>query len=207
MDGCELIFRRKFFIVGLFFLVSTFLSGPWGVGIAAESGQVAGDAAMSTEYLIGVGDILEVSVWKEPDISRSAFVRLDGRISLPLIGDVVANGLSLQALTQKIREKIAKYITDPSVTVTLTASKSKMYYVLGQIAKPGEYSLDYPLTILQVIAKAGGLNEWAKKSRIMVVRQDSGQQRMVLFDYEEFLSGKGLAQNILIAPGDTIIVP
>ncbi len=159
------------------------------------------------EYLIGIGDILEISVWQEPDISKNGFVRLDGRISLPLVGDVVAEGLSPEALAQIISKRISKFIADPSVTVTLKESKSRMYYVLGQILRPGEYTLSYPVSILQAIARAGGFAEWAKREKVIVVRRQAGKETIIPFNYDKFIEGKDLGKNLALQPGDTLIVP
>lgn len=102
---------------------------------------------------------------------------------------------------------MSKFFTDPSVTVTVKESNSRIYYVLGQIVKPGEYPLNTPVSVLQAIARAGGFAEWAKKEKIMVVRRSDGQDRMINFNYEEFLSGDGQVKNVYVEPGDTIVVP
>jgi polysaccharide export outer membrane protein len=159
------------------------------------------------EYLIGIGDILEISVWHEPDISKDVFVRLDGRISLPMVGDVFAKGLSPEALAHTISKKIARFIADPSVTVTLKESRSRMYYVLGQITRPGEYYLNYPVSILQAIARAGGFAEWAKKDKVIVVRKGGDKETIIHFNYDKFINGKEVGDNLALQPGDTIIVP
>lgn len=175
-------------------------------GVSARAEQKA-DAPLQEEYLVGIGDVLDVSVWGEPDLSQTVFVRIDGKISLPLVGDIEAYNVSPAALAKEIGKNVAKFVADPSVTVTLKDSRSKRYYVLGQIAKPGEYPMDYPLTILQAIARAGGLLEWAKKSKIMLVRRDGATEKIIPFDYENLLSGDNLAQNILVVPGDTVVIP
>lgn len=159
------------------------------------------------EYLIGIGDILEISVWHEPDISKNVFVRLDGRISLPLVGDVFAKGLAPEALAITISKKLSKLIADPSVTVTLKESKSRIYYVLGQVTKPGEYDLNYPVSILQAIARAGGFAQWAKREKVIVVRKDADKETIIHFNYDKFVDGKDLGKNQALQPGDTLIVP
>ena len=161
----------------------------------------------SSEYIIGFGDILEISIWNEPDLSRTVFVRIDGRISLPLLGDVVAAGKSPEALAAILEDEAKNYIEEPNVAVILTTSNSKRYYLLGQIATPGEYSIDYPITLLQAIAKAGGFREWAKTSKILVFRKQSGGEKILTFNYDSLTKGEDLSQNIFIAPGDTIIIP
>jgi polysaccharide export outer membrane protein len=160
------------------------------------------------DYIIGLGDILEVQVWREPELSRNPVpVRIDGRISLPLMGDVDAAGKSIKELTLFLGKKYSEVVTEPAVSVMLIESRSWRYYIVGQIASPGEYNLDYPLTILQVIARSGGFLEWAKKSNISIIRREAGQEKILSFDYDSLLKGKNLNQNIQIAPGDTIIVP
>ena len=133
-------------------------------------------------------------------------VRLDGRISLPLIGDVMAAGYSPMELAKILEEKIGEIIEGPTVTVILTASNSRVYYMVGNIGS-GQYSLNTPINMLQAIARAGGLGEWADKDDIMIVRRSSGKDEMLSFDYKAFVKGKDLTQNIMIQYGDTIIVP
>ncbi len=184
----------------VFFLLSGYVSG-------AQSNQAQDLPERNSEYIIGAGDVLEISVWNEPDLSRTVFVRIDGRISLPLIGDVVATGKSPEALASLLEDEARKYIAEPNISVILTASNSKRYYLLGQIEKPGEYPIDYPVTLLQAIAKAGGFKEWAKTSKILIFRRQSGVEKILTFNYDSLTKGEDLAQNILIAPGDTIIIP
>lgn len=161
----------------------------------------------ANKYIIGLGDILDISIWNEPDISRTVFVRLDGKISLPLIGGIQAHGQSPETLSQHLQEQFSKFITEPSVSVILKASKSKRYYILGQIKMPGEFAIEYPITVLQAIARSGGFLEWAKKSRILIVRQDDDSEKIITFNYDTLIKGENLKQNILIKPGDTIIIP
>ena len=159
------------------------------------------------EYRIDVGDALEINVWKEPEMTRPVVVRLDGRISLPLIGDVIAAGSTPMELAKTLEKKIGEIIEEPSVTVILTASNSRVYYMVGNINSPGAYPIIAPVNLLQAIAKAGGLGEWADKDEIIIVRRSSGKDEMLSFNYEKFVKGKDLSQNIMIQYGDTIIVP
>ena len=160
------------------------------------------------DYIIGLGDILDVQVWKEPELSRGALpVRIDGRISLPLLGDVDAAGKSIKELTQFLENKYREVVTEPAVSVMLIESKSWRYYIVGEIAKPGEFTLDYPLTVLQAIARSGGFNQWAKKSKITIIRNEDGQEKILSFDYDSLVKDQDLSQNIHVAPGDTIIIP
>ncbi len=157
------------------------------------------------EYLIDVGDALEINVWREEEFIRQVFVRLDGRISLPLIGDVMAAGKTPMGLAKTLEEKLGEIIEEPSVTVILTASNSRVYYMVGNINGPGAFPLNTPINLLQAIARAGGLGEWADKDQIMIVRRTSGKDEMIFFDYKAFVKGKDLSKNIMIEYGDTII--
>lgn len=159
------------------------------------------------DYLIGVGDVLEVQVWKEPDLSRTVTVRLDGKISLPLAGDMQAAGKTTSDLDQFLEKKISDLVTEPAVSVMLVENRSRRYYVVGQVGQPGEFPIEFPLTILQAIARSGGFQEWAKREEIKVVRRTGGKEEFLSFDYDAFIKGKNLQQNVLIAPGDTVIVP
>ena len=159
------------------------------------------------DYQIGIGDVVEVQVWHEPDLSRTLTVRLDGRISLPLLGDIDTAGKTTSELDEYLEKKFAEVVTEPAVSVILLESRSRRYYVVGQVAQPGEFRIDYPVTILQAIARSGGFQEWAKRDRIKVVRREGGKEKLLEFDYDAFVNGKKLEQNLVITPGDTIIVP
>lgn len=159
------------------------------------------------EYTFGAGDVLEISVFGEPEISKAVFVRIDGKISLPLIGDVPAANTTATRLAQSITEKLSKFVENPNVTVILAESKSKVYYILGQIKTPGEFLITQPITVLQAIGRAGGLLEWAKKNRIMIVGRPGSTEKIRYFDYDAFLAGRDIDQNITISPGDTIVIP
>jgi len=166
-----------------------------------------GWAAGEVDYRIGIGDEVEVQVWQEPDLSRVQRVRLDGRISLPLVGDVMAVGKTPMELDALLEKEFARMVTEPAVSVLLVESRSRRYYVVGRVSQPGEFAMEYPLTILQAIARSGGFQEWAKQDQIRIVRQQEGQEVMLTFDYEGLVKGNLAKQNILVVPGDTIIVP
>ena len=171
----------------------------------AEQSTEAEQIAEKNTYRIDVGDALEINVWKEVELTRQVVVRLDGRISLPLIGDIMAAGNTPMELAKILEEKIGEIIEEPTVTVILTASNSRVYYMVGNISG-GEYRLNTPLNLLQAIARAGGLGEWADKDNIMIVRRSSGKDEMIFFDYKKFVKGKDLSQNIMVQYGDTIVV-
>ncbi|MFH1215957.1 MAG: polysaccharide biosynthesis/export family protein [Pseudomonadota bacterium] len=175
--------------------------------LAAQSLWAQSATGDEKNYFIGVGDVLEVQVWQEPDLSRTVKVRLDGKISLPLTGDVQAAGKAIEELDSFLEKKIAALVTEPSVSVMLVENRSRRYYVVGQVGQPGEFPIEYPLTLLQAIARSGGFQEWAKREEIKVARRTGSKEELLRFDYDAFVKGKDLGQNIFIAPGDTIIVP
>ncbi|MEN8141429.1 MAG: polysaccharide biosynthesis/export family protein [Thermodesulfobacteriota bacterium] len=170
---------------------------------ASKKGKSASGAP---SYLVGKGDQLEVQVWQEEELSRLVNVRLDGYITIPLIGDIKADGRTTAAIAGQIKKKLSSYINDPSVTVILAAGLSRQYYVVGQIATSGEFPISRPITVLQAISRAGGFLEWAKRNDVRVVRRMKGKERMLGFDYGDVARGR-LGSNFLIEPGDTIIVP
>ncbi|MEA3547243.1 MAG: polysaccharide biosynthesis/export family protein [Thermodesulfobacteriota bacterium] len=173
-----------------------------GTVFASQSFLEPGEA-----YLVGLGDVLEIQVWNEADLSRTVNVRLDGVISLPLVGDVTVVGKPIPEITQVLEKRYSDLIEEPTVTVILTESRSRKYYLIGQVAQPGEFPLDSPISLLQAIARGGGFSEWAKKDRVGVVRRQSGKDSILKFNYETFVKGENLQQNFLIEPGDTIVVP
>jgi polysaccharide export outer membrane protein len=162
---------------------------------------------LSADYLLGPEDTLEVSVWKDDALTRQVIVRPDGKVSFPLIGDVAAQGLTVEELRLSIQDRIKEYVPDAPVTVMVLQLGHPKVYVVGQVARPGVYVMGQPLTVLQVLAVAGGLREWAKKGDIIIVRREKGGQRAIQFDYRKVSAGKGLEQNIVLEPGDTIVVP
>ena len=158
-------------------------------------------------YVIGPGDILAVIIWKEPELSKETSVRLDGKISLPLVNDVKAAGLTCAELRERLIRRYKNYVESPEVSVTMVESRSKKIYILGEINKPGEYTLQKEMTILQALSLAGGLSEWADRSDIRLVREIEGTEKTFKVDYDAIVSGKDLSQNIQLQPDDTIFLP
>ena len=149
-----------------------------------------------------------INVWKEPEISRSVPVRSDGKISLPLVGEVQAAGQTPLKLEQAIADKLKNYISDPEVTVIVQQINSQKFNILGQVTKPGSYPLTNSPTVLDAIAIAGGFRDFAKKKSIYVLRQNAdGTQTRLPFNYNDVVKGKNLAQNVKLQPRDTIVVP
>ena len=159
-------------------------------------------------YMIGANDVLTVNVWKEPDISRSVPVRSDGKISLPLAGELQASGQTPRQLEQEITKRLQSYISDPEVTVIVTESKSQKINILGMVARPGTYLLSGSTTVLDAIAMTGGFKDFAKQKAIYILRSNAdGTQKRFPFNYKEVIKGKSLEQNIRLLPGDTVVVP
>jgi polysaccharide biosynthesis/export protein len=152
--------------------------------------------------------VLAINVWKEPDISRSIPVRSDGKISLPLVGEVQAAGETPLKLEQEIASRLKNYIAEPEVTVIVQQINSQKFNILGQVNKPGSYALTNAVTVLDAIALAGGFRDFAKQKSIYVLRQNpNGSQTRIPFNYKEVVKGQNPAQNIKLQPRDTVIVP
>ncbi len=165
-------------------------------------------AKVADDYIIGAGDALSISVWKEPELSRVLPVRPDGKISLPLIGDITASGLTPTDLQQSIRQQLTKYVANPEVTVIVQTVTSRKFNVMGQVTKPGMFDLTKPTTVLDAIAMVGGLRDFAKEKKIYILRmKPDGTTVRLPFNYKEVIKGKKLEDNVLIQPGDTIVVP
>jgi polysaccharide export outer membrane protein len=164
-------------------------------------------AANEAEYKIGAQDVLRIDVWKEPEISRTAPVRPDGRISLPLINDVQAAGLTATQLSAVIADGLRKYITNPQVTVGVTEINSRRVYVTGEVTKPGAFALLPNMTVLQALSSSGGFSQFAKLKSIYVLRTQDGKQVRHPFNYKAVVSGKKPELNIPLQPGDVIVVP
>jgi polysaccharide export outer membrane protein len=164
--------------------------------------------ASSQDYEIGAGDILEITTWKEPDFTREeVLVRLDGKLTFPLLNDVLAAGLTTMDLKRAIENGLKDYVSNPVVTVNVRQPLSKRFYILGEVRRTGEYPLVKHLTVLQAFALAGGFTEWASKKEIILLRQENGKEKTYRINYKEITKGKNLSQNLKIKTDDTIIVP
>ena len=159
-------------------------------------------------FVIGNDDRLAINVWKEPDLTRTIPVRSDGKISLPLAGEVQAAGRTPLQLEQEIGTRLKNYITEPEVTVIVEQINSQKFNILGQVGKPGSYSLASASTVLDAIAAAGGFRDFAKQKAIYILRQNAGGvETRIPFNYKEVIKGKNSQQNIKLEPRDTIVVP
>jgi len=159
-------------------------------------------------FIIGNDDVLAISVWKEPDLTKQIPVRSDGKISLPLIGDIQAAGRTPSQLELDITEKLKSYITDPQVAVIVQQINSLKFNILGLVSKPGSYPLTAGTTIVDAVAIAGGFKDFAKRKGVYVLRPGpGGTEQRYGFNYQEFIKGKDTKQNIMLKPRDTVIVP
>jgi polysaccharide export outer membrane protein len=159
-------------------------------------------------YRIQAGDVLTVSVWKEPDLQGDVLVRSDGGLSFPLTGDIVAAGMTVEELRAEIRKRLDEYVPDAAVTVALKASGGNRIYVLGKVNRPGEYPFGKPIDVMQAISLAGGMTPYASLNSIHILRRKAGgNQDAIPFRYSDVEQGTGLQQNILLVGGDTVVVP
>lgn len=158
-------------------------------------------------YVIGPQDGLNINVWKEPELSESVQVRPDGKVSVPLLNDVEAAGLTAMQLSAKITEGLKKYVTDPRVTVSVTAINSRRVYVLGEVGHPGGFGLLPDMTVMQAISDAGGLTQFAHGKKIYVLRKEGDKQVKYPFNYTKALKGEDPEQNFPLKSGDTVVVP
>ncbi len=173
---------------------------------AASDSSAAMSSAVGPEYVIGPEDSLHVSVWKEPDLTATLPVRPDGKISLPLLNDVQAAGLTPLQLAASLTEKLKKYIADPRVTVVVAQINSKRIYLVGEVLHAGATPMLPNMTVLQALSSAG-LNQFANTKKIYVLRNENGKQQKLPVDYRRLVKGERIEQNYTLQPGDTIVVP
>lgn len=159
-------------------------------------------------YVIGVGDGLGINVWKEPELSKNVPVRPDGMITLPLVGEIKASGLTPVQLKEQITAELAKVMSDPQVVVVVESVNSLSFNIMGNVFKPGYYPLGRPITILDALALSGGFRDFAKQGKIYILRTDpDGKQEKIHFNYKQVIKGQKMSQNIMVEPRDTIVVP
>jgi polysaccharide export outer membrane protein len=159
------------------------------------------------DYVIGPEDVLSVVYWREKDMSNDVAVRPDGKISLPLLNDVAAAGLTPTQLRDSLTEASKQFFEDPSITVVVKQMNSRRVFITGEMAKPGPYPLMGPTTVLQLLSVAGGLRDYANGKKILILRTEKGHSVSYPFNYKDVVSGKNLQQNIELKPGDTVVVP
>jgi polysaccharide biosynthesis/export protein len=173
----------------------------------ADTANSAAPAATDTEYKIGAQDVVQIDVWKEPEITRTIPVRPDGKISLPLVNDIQAAGLTAMQLAAVIREGLTKYLTNPQVTVTVTAINSRRVYLTGEVSRTGALPLLPNMTVLQALSSAGGFTPFARMKDIYILRIENGRQTKYPFHYKDVVKGKRQEENIILQPNDVIVVP
>jgi polysaccharide biosynthesis/export protein len=173
---------------------------------ASSTAPVKAEASVAVDpksYVIGAQDILMIRVWREQDFTGAYPVRPDGKITIPLVGDVQAGGLTPERLGEQLKQALSAYINAPDVSVSLQTVNSKKFFITGEVNRPGEYSLATPTKVFDALSNAGGFHDFANKKKILIIR---GAER-IKFNYQDILKGKSLEQNILLENGDTIVVP
>ena len=191
------------------------LAGLLGIAVPAAaqapsaSRPAAAAADVPPEYVIGPQDVLGINFWRDTDMTGDVTVRPDGRITLPLIGDLQAAGMSPEALKKKIEAAAAPLFKEqPTITVVVRTINSRKVFITGNVTNPGAHVLTGPLTVMQLISLAGGVTEFGKKNKITVIRTEAnGKQVVMPFNYEDVSKGRNIAQNIILQPGDTVVVP
>jgi len=173
----------------------------------AQAAAPAAPVVVPSEYMIGSDDVLKVDFWRDKDLTSDVTVRPDGKISLPLMNDIQAAGLTPAQLRDRIADAAKTYVEDPVVTVEVKAINSRKVFITGEVKKPGPYSLTSALSVLQLISIAGGLGDYAKSEKITIVRSEGGKLTSFKFNYKEVLNQRKLEQNIELKPGDSVLVP
>lgn len=181
------------------------VSNPSAAGVQTAAPKKA--ATDDPNYVIGAQDVLDISVWKEPELTRTVPVRPDGKISMPLLNDMKAAGLTPLQLGAEITAGLKKFVTDPQVTVIVITINSQRVYILGEVTRAGAYPLLPNMTVLQALSSAGGFTQFASLKKIYVLRVEDGKQIKHPFNYKDVLAGKAADQNIFVQAGDTIVVP
>jgi polysaccharide biosynthesis/export protein len=176
-------------------------------GTVNASATASASAGLPADYVIGADDVLSVVYWREKDMSAEVVVRPDGRVALPLINELHAAGMTPEAFRDRLITAARRFVEDPNPTVMVKTINSRRVFIAGQVEKPGPYPLNNSCTVLQLIAMAGGIKEFAKGRNISIIRTEDGAQRVYEFNYQDALNRKHLEQNIALKPGDTILVP
>jgi polysaccharide biosynthesis/export protein len=191
------------FMLFLLLLVSC---GKTGYQVIDRDDTMLASLQQNKPYVLGCGDALKVTVWRHEEASADAVIMPDGKISLPLVGDLAAAGLTVDELKDELNRKYSEYITEPHVTITVKETNSLKIYVLGEVTKPGEYKLNSHTDVLQALSMAGGFTMYAKKSTIQIIRKEGDKKIKIKFNYNEVVAGKNLNQNIPLKPGDVVVV-
>jgi polysaccharide biosynthesis/export protein len=174
---------------------------------APAPAPAAAGVRVPDDYVIGPEDVLLISFWRDDSMSGEAVVRPDGKITLKLLNDIDVVGLTPEQLREKLAKDATKFLEEPAPTVIVKQINSRKVFITGEVAKPGPYPLNSPTTVIQLITLAGGLNEYAKREEIGILRTENGKTTRLPFNYEQIREGKRLEQNVSLKPGDTVIVP
>ena len=176
---------------------------------AADVKQTPAPVGVATpsDYTIGPEDVLHIGVWKEPELSGQVAVRPDGKISIALLNDVQAAGLTPMQLRDQLRDKMKQYVTDPQVTVTVVAMNSRRIFIMGQVGRPGAFPMLPNMTLMQALSASGGFTPYANQKKMYLLRNENGKQTKMPINYKALISGNAPEQNIPLLPGDTIVVP
>ncbi|MEW6184388.1 MAG: polysaccharide biosynthesis/export family protein [Thermodesulfobacteriota bacterium] len=197
----------------ILFCCLLFLLAPATAFSQGEKGEVkketgtSGISPDSDKYLIGPGDVLSIQVWKEDHLSQTVMVRSDGRISLPLIDEIQAAGLTPLRLKEVLTQKIGQFVELPIITVMVREAKSFKVYIGGQVKNPGVYTLIEEISLLQLIPLAGGFTDWANQRKVLLIRKEGEKEKRYTINYKRIVSGQDIETNLMLKPGDTVIVP
>ena len=186
---------------------STFLSAVVVLLVQSMHSANAADDAGNTFYSIQPGDVLEISVWKEPEMLRQVLVRPDGGLSYPLVGNLTVAGMSIEEVQQLVTERLKKYIPDPVVTVSTQSLSGNKVFVIGQVQRPGEFVANRYMDVVQALSVAGGMTPYAAANKIKVLRRIDGKLTAIPFRYGDIEKGDNLEQNIILQSGDVVLVP
>jgi polysaccharide biosynthesis/export protein len=197
----------KFFSRVLGALIGMVMLNLFSMLIAAPIAPKEPESPPPGDYRIGVGDVLNIQVWKETDLSRSVPVRPDGKISFPLLDDLQAAGLTPVELKMVLTDRLKQYLSEPRVTVLVEEVNSYKVYVMGEVVTQGALTLKTKTDLLQAISLAGGFTTFAKKKEIIIIRNNGKKDARISVNYEKILSGKNPEQNLILEPGDTVVVP
>ena len=196
-------------ILSVFTILLCFLVGSLSVVYADNDSVANNDGIMpsTSEYIIGKGDILQLSVWKDPELSRQVSVLPDGTISLPLVGQLVAAGKTVRQLEDEVTKGIKNYLPSPVLDVSVVQVNSMIIYVIGKVRAPGRFPVSSEVNVLQALSMAGGLDRFADEDDMKIYREKNGQTKILLFDYTQVIKGEQLQQNIRLRRGDVIVIP
>ena len=179
----------------------------WALSALTAFAQPEEDISVAAGYAVQPGDVLLISVWKEEGLQQEVLVTPDGRLSFPLVGNIAAQGKTVQQLSRRITDKIIEFIPDPAVTVSLKQNLGNRIYVIGKVNRPGEFPINRYVDVMQALSMAGGMTAFADRDDIKILRRNGEVQQAISFDYDEVEEGKKLDQNIILQAGDVVVIP